>query len=103
VIYEFSCPSCGKITEEWQAMNDDHTPGTCTCGAKLKRVYGFTPVDDSIGSGVHFNPITRKTEAYNGLRFDIGLGQWTRTKSERKYWMKRLNLQEHPDANKAVV
>lgn len=42
-IYEYQCPSCGKVFEEWSKASDSHKEEACpVCGAASPRIMSRT-------------------------------------------------------------
>lgn len=95
MTYEYFCPNCEVIVEVESPMDADHSPGPCPdCGKTMGRIYGANFICDEIRSTWHFNPKTRQEEKTWGQHFDVGLGRWIGTKSERRRIMKEKGLAE---------
>jgi len=76
-------------------MNDDHTPPACACGALTHRVYNAHHIVDEIRGTSYFHPTKRTTVRDHGRVFDVGMGAWYSTKSERKRKMQARGLKEY--------
>jgi predicted nucleic acid-binding Zn ribbon protein len=99
MFYTFHCAHCNETIDRWQNIADEHVGGECRkCGQMTVRVYNAQIAGDEFKSGTHFNPSTRRMERCHGDHFDIGLGKWVSSKSERARLMKERELHEHPYA-----
>ena len=105
MIYSFTCPTCKKQLEVVQGMNDDHTPPVCQCGARTTRIWDSRVNGDELRSTKYIDPVTKKERKDHGRVFDVGMGAWYSTWSERARLMKEKNLGEfgpetkHPPSN----
>lgn len=93
--YDFRCPKCGAITTLNQSMNADHTPPPCACGGMTNRIFNHNSICDEIRGRTYFHPTLKQNVKGHGKYFDLGMGQWINSKSDRRAKMKKLGLVEH--------
>ena len=93
MIYSFDC-TCGSEVDLVQGMNDDHAPPACACGKSMRRLYNSRYNCDELRSTKYLDPRTGKERKDHGRVFDIGLGSWYSTWSERARIMKKKGLGE---------
>lgn len=63
-IYEYECPACGKVFEEWNKSFDDVT-SPCACGASASRIVSNTAFMLK-GSGWYVTDYCGKKASGNG-------------------------------------
>lgn len=95
MTYTFHCPECRALVELEQRMNADHTPPTCACGKQTQRIFNSRYNCDEIRSTRYFNPDVGAEVTDHGRKYDIGMGAWYTTKSQRKQLMKEKGLGEY--------
>lgn len=71
----------------------DHSPGTCPqCAMALKRVFDSHSIGDEIRSTSYFDPEKKAQVKDHGRLFDIGIGAYVESKSERRDLAKKKGL-----------
>jgi len=95
MIYTFRCDACGNHDEREQRVQADHTPPSCgACGVPMRREYNQSVIGDEIRSVSYFDPRKRHDVKGHGRYYDIGLGAWIGSKSERRRIMRAKGLTE---------
>ena len=60
----------------------------------MRRVYNSHAIGDEIRSVVYFDPVKRHDVKGHGRYFDVGLGAWVGSKTERRRIMQAKGLRE---------
>lgn len=99
MIYEFQCHGCQRFHDVERPMALAGAPGPlCECGSGTHRVYSSRYNCDEIRSTRYIKPdpaTLRGVEVKDhGRVFDMGLGAWYSSWSERRKLMKAKGLQE---------
>ena len=93
--YEFQCDGCSGYAIREEPMSASHTPPVCsTCNIPMRRIFGSAFHCDEIRGRKYFHPGLKQEVQGHGKYFDIGMGQWINSKSDRWKKMKKLGLQE---------
>ena len=81
--------------DEERPMSKAGEPGPVCCTGNMNRVYASHFHCDEIRGRTYFDPIKKHEVRGHGKYFDIGMGQWINSKSDRRNKMKKLGLVEH--------
>lgn len=96
MIYEFYCERCEAALDVERPMARAGEPADCPrCREPMRRVYGHAFHCDEIRGRTYFDPVKKAEVRGHGQYFDIGMGQWIFSKSDRRKKMKALGLVEH--------
>jgi len=99
MIYEFVCDTCGRRLEIERPMAKAGDPVSCpVCtqysGRCMRRLYTSATIVDEIRGRNYFHPTLKREVQDHGKYFDVGMGQWVFSKSDRRKKMAALGLQE---------
>jgi len=93
MTYTFRCEECLIVVEREESMMVDHSPGTCPqCAKVLLRVFNSHSIGDEIRSSTYFDPDKKAEVRDHGRIFDMGIGAYVESKSERRNLAKQKGL-----------
>lgn len=99
MTYDYVCSVCGLKVELDQSILDAHTPPVCECGSMMKRNWSSIQIrSDEFKSCSHYDTKAKKYVKSHGDHYDLGLGAWVNSKSERERLMKEKGLRPMNDA-----
>ena len=95
MIYVFACDACGVEEEVERPMADASLPHTGACGHEGRRVYASSFHCDEIRGTALWDPKARGVKKQHGKYFDVGLGRYITSKSQRKQIVANSGVQEY--------
>jgi predicted nucleic acid-binding Zn ribbon protein len=95
MIYSFRCDGCAHEVDLDRPMDQAGEPAHCEmCTAPMRRLFNSHSICDEIRGTNYLDPRINKRVKDHGKYYDIGMGRWIRSKSERRALMKRDGLVE---------
>ena len=94
-FYAFTCNTCGREAEVMRPMAQASDPGPRCCETPMRRLFLSHYHCDEVRGSAYFCPDRRREVKDHGKVYDLGLGKWYTTKSERRKYIKQAGFQEH--------
>ena len=95
MIYSFRCDGCSSTVDVDRPMARAGETEHCqSCTAPMRRLFNSHSICDEIRGTHYLHPGLNKRVKDHGKYFDIGMGRWIHSKSERRKLIARDGLVE---------